>query len=268
MSFFVLSAAELLIASLLVMLLAGISITQQLDLARPLVIAATRAFVQLLIVGHVLNQVFQLQSLPWILAIIGFMLLVAAHEVMTRQNRPLLGWWGFGTGALSLFISTLFVMLITLTSIIEIQPWYHPQYLIPIVGMLLGNTITGIAISLDRLFEDTWNQRAIIESRLSLGHSSRQAISSIKKNAIRVGLIPLFNAMAVAGIVSLPGMMTGQMLAGVMPLEAAKYQILIFFLITASTGLGAWGASTLACYRLFDERQHLRLDRLRDAKPQ
>lgn len=262
MNLVILSSWDLAISASLVLLLAILATLQQLNLSRVLLISATRAFVQLLLLGYILHLVFNLQSVVWILGIAIVMLLIAGREVMVRQHRRLSGWWGFGTGTVSLFLSSFCVMLITLTSIINIQPWYHPQYLIPIMGMLLGNTMNGIAISLDRLLEDTWKERAMIEARLSLGQTAKEAISELKQKALRAGLIPLINSMAVAGIVSLPGMMTGQILSGSPPLEAAKYQILIFFLITAGTGFGAWGAVSMASHRLFDERQRLRLDRL------
>lgn len=262
MNLVILSSWDLAISATLVILLAITAYLQRLGISRILLISATRAFIQLTLLGYILETVFGLQSVVWIMAIAMLMLLIAGYEVRKRQHRHLSGWWGFGTGTLSLFISSFCVMLITLSSIINIEPWYHPQYLIPIMGMLLGNTMNGIAITLDRLLEDTWNQRAMIETRLLLGHTSEEAISELKRKALRAGMIPLINSMAVAGIVSLPGMMTGQILSGSPPLEAAKYQILIFFLITAGTGFGAWGAVNIASHRLFDSRHRLRLDRL------
>ena len=257
-----LSAMDLFVSAALVGILALLSITQHLNLAGMLVISASRAFIQLILLGYVLDIVFALESLTWILLIVLLMLLVAGREVMVRQHRRLRGWWGFGTGTVSMFLSSFCIMLITMTAIINIEPWYKPQYLIPIMGMLLGNTMNGIAISLDRLLEDAWVERQIIEARLSLGQLASDVIAPLQRKALRAGMIPIINAMAIAGIVSLPGMMTGQLLAGSPPLEAAKYQILIFFLIAAGTGFGAYGAVVLASKRLFDERQRLRLDRL------
>jgi putative ABC transport system permease protein len=132
-----------------------------------------------------------------------------------------------------------------------------------LLGMLLGNTMNGIAIGLDRLTATAWDQRAILEGRLILGANWSQAIDPIRRESIRSGLIPIINAMAAAGLVSLPGMMTGQILGGNPPMEAVKYQILIMFLISGGTGLGTLAAVWLGSRRLFDERQRLRLDRLR-----
>ncbi len=107
-----------------------------------------------------------------------------------------------------------------------------------------------------------WDARGCIEARLLLGATWEEAIADLRREALRSGLIPIVNAMAAAGLVSLPGMMTGQILAGSPPLEAAKYQLLILFLIASGTGLGTMAAVWIGSRRLFDDRQRLRLDRL------
>jgi putative ABC transport system permease protein len=96
-----------------------------------------------------------------------------------------------------------------------------------------------------------------------LGDEWHQAIETLRSESIRSGLIPIINSMMAAGLVSLPGMMTGQILGGNPPMEAVKYQILIMFLIAGGTGLGTFTAVWLGSRRLFDERQRLRLDRLK-----
>jgi len=146
--------------------------------------------------------------------------------------------------------------------VISNTPWYAPQYAIPLLGMVLGNTMNGVALGLDRLTQDAVQRRAVIEARLALGERWQEAIADIRHDAMRVGLIPIINAMAAAGIVSLPGMMTGQILAGAPPLEAAKYQILVMFLIAGGTGLGTVVAVSLAARRLFDQRHRLRPERI------
>jgi putative ABC transport system permease protein len=128
--------------------------------------------------------------------------------------------------------------------------------------MMLGNTMSGIALALDRLTQTAWQQRAVIEQRLMLGATRVEAIAQIRREAMRSGMMPIINSMAAAGLVSLPGMMTGQILAGSPPMEAVKYQILIMFLISAGTGFGVTAALWLASRRLFDERHRLRLDKL------
>jgi len=165
-----------------------------------------------------------------------------------------------GTGAM--FISSFAITVLALTTMVATDPWYDPQYAVPLLGMLLGNTMSGIALALDRLTTTAWQQRAIIEQRLMLGAARLDAIAEIRREAMRSGMMPIINSMAAAGLVSLPGMMTGQILAGSPPLEAVKYQILIMFLISAGTGFGVTAALWLASKRLFDDRDRLRLDKL------
>ncbi|MEJ2347536.1 MAG: iron export ABC transporter permease subunit FetB [Gammaproteobacteria bacterium] len=262
-----LTPLDLSLAAGLVLLLGVLSLRMDLGLQRQLAVAALRTTVQLLLVGLVLKALFANVELGWMALIALVMLAVAGREVMARQQYRYRGWWGFGVGSLSMFISAFTVVLLALTVVIKVKPWYAPQYSIPLLGMLLGNTMNGIAIGLDRLTHAAWQQRARIEARLMLGHSWVEAVAQIRRDSTRSGMIPMINAMAAAGVVSLPGMMTGQILAGSPPMEAVKYQILIMFLITAGTGFGTVAAVYAGSARLFDHRQRLRLDRLRAAAP-
>ncbi len=257
-----LSPFDLALGSLLILALAGLSMALRLGIERSLLISATRTTVQLLLIGLVLKVLFDNAHLLWITLMATVMLLVAGREVMARQKRRFTGIWGFGVGTLSMFLSSFTVTVMALVVVIGNDPWYSPQYAIPLLGMVLGNTMNGIALGLDRLTQDAWQKRMMIETRLALGHDWNQAINEVRREATRVGMIPIINAMAAAGVVSLPGMMTGQILAGVPPVEAVKYQILVMFLIAGGTGFGTVVAVRFASRRLFDERQRLRLDRL------
>ncbi|NCA69463.1 MAG: iron export ABC transporter permease subunit FetB [Sphingobacteriia bacterium] len=265
MTLITLQPLDLALASLLVLLLAGISWWLRLGIAGRVLVAALRSTVQLMLVGLVLKALFDLTSLALIALMALVMLAVAGLEVMQRQKRRYLGPWGYGIGITSMFLSSFSVTLLAVTLIIGVDPWYQPQYLIPLLGMLLGNTMTGIAVALDSLTRQAWDARGRIEARLLSGATWDEAIELVRRDALRSGLIPMINAMATAGLVSLPGMMTGQILSGSPPMEAAKYQLLIMFLISAGTGLGAMAAVWIGSRRLFDERQRLRLDRLSGA---
>nr|WP_274521774.1 iron export ABC transporter permease subunit FetB [Halorhodospira halochloris] len=256
-------ALDLAIAGALVVALAGLSWAGRLGVERSLIIAAARTVIQLLLVGLVLETLFAHATLYWVALMGLIMLLVAGREVMARQKRRFAGFWGFGLGTLAMFLSSFSVAVLALVALVQPQPWYQPQYAIPLLGMLLGNTMNGIALSVDRLTDGAWQQRDVIEAQLALGYTWSEAVEGIRRDATRSGMIPMINAMAAAGIVSLPGMMTGQILSGVPPMEAVKYQILIMFLITVGTGIGTLAAVWLASGRLFDERERLRLDRLR-----
>jgi len=257
-----LSAWDLAIAAALVLLLAGLSWHLKLGQERPLLIAAARSTVQLVLLGLVLKVVFAQQHFIWVVLIWLVMLGAAGWEVFARQKHRYRGWWGYGIGSVSMFVSSFAVTVLALTTMINAEPWFLPQYSIPLLGMLLGNTMTGIAVSLDNLTRTAADRKGAIEAQLMLGYDWHGAIADIRRDALRSGLIPIINSMAAAGIVSLPGMMTGQILAGSPPLEAAKYQLLILFLIAAGTGLGSLAAVWIGSQRLFDERQRLRLERL------
>jgi putative ABC transport system permease protein len=259
----VLSVADLAIAATLVLLLALVSLRMHPDLGRQLVVAAIRTAIQLSLIGLVLKVLFENASLLWVTLMAGVMLLIAGREVMVRQERRFRGWWGYAVGTFSMFVSSFVVTIFALTVILGDDPWYTPQYAIPLLGMLLGNTMNGISIAMDRLTQTAWEQAKIIEARLMLGERADEAIADIRRQAIRSGMIPIINAMAAAGVISLPGMMTGQILAGAPPLDAVKYQILIMFLIAAGTGLGTLAAIAVGSRHLFDARQRLCLDRLR-----
>lgn len=257
-----LSAFDLGLAALLVIALAALSVRMQLGLATSLLVAALRTTVQLILIGLVLKALFANVHLGWISLIAVIMLVVAGREVMARQKRRFKGVWGFGLGSLSMFVSTFTVTILALLVVIDTQPWYTPQYAIPLLGMMLGNTMNGIALGLDRLTDTAWQQRRVIEAQLILGSDWMTASASMRRDSIRTGMIPIINAMAAAGVVSLPGMMTGQILAGAPPMEAVTYQILIMFMIAAGTGFGTIVAVSLGAKHLFDERERLRLDRL------
>ncbi len=257
-----LSAFDLAVAAGLVLLLAALSWQLHLGIARGMLIAAARSTVQLLLLGLVLKALFNTAN-PWLIGLLAtVMLAVAGYEIMARQRHRLHGFWGYGTGTLSMFLSSFSITTLALTVLLQPAPWYTPQYSIPLLGMLLGNTMTGIAVALDNLTRQTLDKAGQIEARLALGQDASQAIGDIQRDALRSGLIPIVNAMTTAGIVSLPGMMTGQILAGSPPMDAAKYQLLILFLIAAGTGLGSMAAVLLGSKRLFDVRSRLRRDRL------
>jgi putative ABC transport system permease protein len=259
-----LTPLDLALAAGLIGILALLSWRMGLGLAPRLIVAAMRTTVQLLLIGLVLKALFASVHLGWMAVMASVMLLVAGREVMGRQKRKFAGWWGFGMGTFSMFISSFSITILALNIIISVKPWYMPQYAIPLLGMMLGNTMNGISIGLDRLTAAAWDQRPKIEGRLMLGYTWTRAIAGIRRDSIRSGLIPIINSMMAAGLVSLPGMMTGQILGGNPPMEAVKYQILIMFLIAGGTGLGTVSAVWMGSRRLFDERQRLRLDRLKN----
>lgn len=262
MNFISLSYLDIGIAALLIALNAGLSIAFQLGIARRMIIAALRMVVQLTLIGLVLKALFTAASPAFTSLAVVVMVLFAGREAMARQDRKFKGWWSYGMGTASMMVAGILVTGFALTTQVSPDPWYDPRYAIPILGMVLGNTMNGVSIGLDRMVAGAAQQRAAVEARLLLGEGFNKATQPLVKDAMRAGLIPTINGMSAAGLVSLPGMMTGQILAGVAPVEAVKYQILIMFLIAGGTALGLFSSILFARYRLTDGRHRLRLDRL------
>ncbi|MEG3640824.1 ABC transporter permease [Magnetococcus sp. PR-3] len=253
---------ELGLAALLVLAMAGSSVALQLNIGRRIIIAAIRTAIQLTLLGLVLKTLFAQTHWGWVAVMGMVMLLAAGREATQRQSRRFSGWWSFGIGLSAMFVSSFVITLLVLWTVVTPTPWYTPQYAIPLLGITLGNTLNGIALGLDRLTQGAWQNRLMIETRLASGEPWPEALLEIKREAVRTGTIPMLNAMAAAGIVSLPGMMTGQILAGADPVQAVNYQILIMFMVSAGSGFGTMLAVHMGAKRLFDERHRLRLDRL------
>lgn len=262
MSFIALDYADLAIAALLVVLNGALSIALQLGLERQFLIATVRMVIQLLLVGVVLTTLFSLVSPLWTGLAALAMVLFAGREIMARQERRLRGVWAYGLGTGCMLVAATLVTIFALLTQLQPEPWYHPRYSLPLLGMILGNTMTGISLGLHTLTTGLVRDRAAIEARLMLGATRREALLTATRAALRSALMPIVNSMAATGLVSLPGMMTGQILAGVDPVEAVKYQLLVMFLIAGGTGLGAVTAVVAGGYRLTDRRHRLRLDRL------
>jgi putative ABC transport system permease protein len=262
MSYVELSALDLALAALLLIINGVISLAFGLRLETSLAIAAVRMGVQLGAVGFVLNFVFAQASPLWTVLIALAMVLVAGTELVQRQERRFAGWWAYGLGNMTLLLVGGLATLYAVAVVIGPQPWYAPRYVLPILGMVLGNTLTSVSLALQTLTEGAERERAAIEARIALGATRFEAFAIVLRRSIRTAITPLLNTMSVAGIVTLPGMMTGQILAGADPAEAAKYQIMIMFVLTGASGLGALAAVFGGVLLLTDARHRLRLDRL------
>jgi len=256
------SPLDLSLTALLVVMLAVCSWLLHLGIGRQLLFAGTRMVVQLLLVGLVLSWVFDVATL-WLVVLWGVaMVAIAGYEVHARQSQRL-GRRGYAIGSGAMALSSGVVAFLLLVVVVQPDPRWTPQYAIPLLGMLLGNTMNGIAIGMERLTTSMTNQKNAIEAQLLLGRSFDQAVLHLRREAMNAGLIPTINGMAIAGLVSLPGMMTGQILAGADPMTAVLYQILIWLGIAAGTGFGALAAVVWTAASLSDDRDRLRLDRLR-----
>lgn len=228
---------------------------QGLNLTGQLLWAGGRTILQLILVGYFLAVVFSLDNAWAVLIVLSIMLTIAAVVAKNRINpksRSLFGWLWLSLGA-----STSISLGYALVVIIQPPQWYSPQYLIPLTGMILGNSMNGASLAGERLASAIQQNLREIETHLCLGANPGQAIASYRRAAVRASLIPTINQMMVVGLVSLPGMLTGQVLAGGDPLNASVYQILIMFLILLTNALSSV-AITAAVYRqYFNQQQQL-----------
>ncbi len=236
------------IAALLMLISGLISLVLGLGLERRLLLASIRTVVQLLAIGLVLRWIFTQTRWYYMLALIVAMTLIAGISAIRRTGRRYPRMWL--DSVISMGLSSWVMAALAVTVIIQVR-WDQPQYTIPLLGMILGNTLNGIALGVDRLGEELAGKRDQVETRLALGATRWEAARVAVQEAVRTGMTPTINAMMIVGVVSLPGMMTGQMLGGVPPVQAVMYQIVIMFLIAAGTSLGTLMIVLLAYRRLF-----------------
>lgn len=187
MSHVELSGLDLAQAALLLVIDAALSMAFRLNLERRLLIAAIRMVVQLLLVGLVLKALFAMTSPALTAAVVLVMIGFAGYEVTARLSRRLRGPWSYGIGAGSMLFAGVSVTVLALMTQLRPDPWYDPRYVIPLLGMILGNTMNGVSIALDRLLAGAVRERVAIEARLSLGQGFEQAMQGIVRDAVRAG---------------------------------------------------------------------------------
>lgn len=248
-SYIQLSYFQVFLATSLLLVNGFLSLYLRLGIERLLLIAAIRTVVQLLLIGFVLQWVFQNNQWTISLSVILIMTWVAGFTASsrTKYRYPNMRLYS----VVSIWASAWLVTGFAVFAILKLTPWYRPQYLIPLLGMVLGNSLNGVCLALDRMCVELVSKKNELESQLALGANRWEAAHPYLVTAIRTGMIPMINSMMIVGLVSLPGMMTGQLLAGLDPLEAVKYQIVIMFLIASTTMLGTVSVVLLGYRQMF-----------------
>lgn len=257
-SYLELTYVDVGLAALLILVNGAISVALRLGMERPLLVASVRTVLQLLLVGFVLQWVFGVDRWPVVVMLLIVMTLVAGATAAGRNTRRYRGIWLDTIVSVwaSSWVITAFALFAVLTGI---EKWYQPQYAIPLLGMVLGNILNGVSVGLGTFTESLVTRRDEVDTLLALGATRWEAARGPIRHALRTGMTPIINSMMVVGIVSLPGMMTGQLLSGVAPIQAVKYQIVIMFLIASATALGTAGVVLLSFRRLFTaDHQFLR----------
>ncbi len=226
---------DLSLALGLILIAVSISRWQKLGLAKDLIVGAIRTVVQLVLVGYVLVYIFAVDRWYITVAILAVMLIAAVLAATGRQEKPSrkLQWI---TGLAMLTGSGLTLVYVS-TLVVKVEPWHNPRYLIPLFGMIVGSAMNGAALAIERLNSEMKSRSGEIEAYLALGASFQEASAQPVRQALRASLIPTINGLMVVGIVTLPGMMTGQILAGVSPLTAIRYQIVVVFMQAAAVAI-------------------------------
>lgn len=224
-----------------------ISAYKKLGLGKDIWIGTVRAAVQLIAVGYVLDYVFATKTWYFYIIIILVMAIVASRHAAKRGG----GFKGvFWRILFTLLVNVSFVMLILLgLNIIQSEP----QYIIPISGMVMGSSMVVAGLFLTTLQRESEASKATIEMLLSLGANQKQALQAIMQRIVKVSMIPTIDALKTVGIVQLPGMMTGMIIAGASPIEAVKYQLLMFFTFTGSAASVSIMLSILFHYLLISK---------------
>lgn len=249
---------QLVLATGFILVAAGLSLALSLGFVRSLLIATLRTYLQLWALGFALTWVFSVDSAWIVLGILALMLAMATHTVLGRVGHVPRGIFPKVLNAV--FISGISVTFAVTAVIIGVEPWYEPRYVIPIGGMVIGNSMTGLALALERMFSGMRARRDEINALLALGASPWEAALPSIRTALTAGLIPTINSMSAVGIVFIPGMMTGQILAGADPATAASYQIVVMLMISAATTLASVIAVLTAFGRAFDRAGRFQLD--------
>ncbi len=245
------SFSALLLSLTLVLISIVISAYQKLGLEKDIITGTVRAVIQLLAMGFVLKFVFHVSDWRLTIAMLTVMILVAGQNASKRaQGMP---------GAFAAVItaigggSLVTITIMVILGIITFNPWQ----VIPIGGMIIGNSMVGAGVVLNRLTAEIKQKRLEIEAALALGATSRQAADGVLRAAVKAGMIPTVDSMKTLGIVQLPGMMTGLILAGADPLQAVRYQILVAFMLSATVSITCVIVGLLAYRRFFSEYHQL-----------
>ncbi|MGN7472091.1 ABC transporter permease [Brevibacillus sp. SAFN-007a] len=232
------------IAFAFVLIALFLSLWQKLGLEKEIAIGTIRSTVQLVVIGYVLQIVFHADSLPFLLLMIAMMIGVASWNAASKGKRLRGIFWRI---VMSLAVTELITMGL-LVALELVSP--TPQYLIPMSGMIIGSSMIVCSLFLSHMNREVETSRGEIETLLCLGATPRQAVQAALKRAVKASMIPTFDTMKTIGLVQLPGMMTGMIIAGASPVEAVRYQILIMLSFSSSAAISAVLISMLA-YRLW-----------------
>ncbi len=226
---------------------------QRLGLGREVLVPVLRMSLQLVAAGFALKYLFGIRLWYVVLGVFLVMVFFAARTVVERTELR------FGGLTWLLFLAILAgggtITALMAGVVIGVDPWYDPRWFIPLAGMIIGNSMNGCALALERYYSAVREERRMVETLVALGATSAEATIRMLRGSYRAALLPTVASMSGMGIVFLPGMMTGQILGGVPPMAAIRYQLAIMLAILGAVGFSSWLILLLERRRLFDDYQ-------------
>ncbi|KAF4671415.1 hypothetical protein FOZ61_000039 [Perkinsus olseni] len=216
-----------------------ISLYMKLEIHWRVVVGAIRCVCQLLLLGLLFATVFSSDQVWPVILMTIFMLSVASFEAYQRPKHT---YPGFIRTVIIAMTASCFPMALIMTNFVLSlgSMWWHPRYYLPMLGMLTNNGMSAISLASDRLLTQLVDKRTAIEAEMRTSSNPRQVVLPIHREAVRVGMMPTLNTLAVVGLVAIPGMMAGQLLGGADPLTAAKYQIVVTIMIASTSSLSSF----------------------------
>jgi putative ABC transport system permease protein len=252
------STFQLALGLIFILMAGGASLAFGLRLGRDLAVGTLRTFAQLMVMGYALTIIFDLR-MPVVTFGLFLIMTVAATQIVhksggSRRGDVPIAWPTF----VSMLGGYSLVAWMVCDFIIGAQPWWEPRVFLPMAGMVIGNSMTAQGVALERLFGELASRRELVEMQLAHGASPDEASSFAVREAIRAGMIPSITSLMGVGLVFLPGMMTGQILAGADPMEAVRYQIVVMLMVVGATATTTVLAVLWVRRRCFDRGQRLR----------
>ncbi len=239
-------------AVLLVFAAASISKWQDVDLEKDMLVALVRSFVQLIAIGFALDWIFNSDSIFLIFLPVLIMIGIAGYTAAQRAE-------GVPHGKLVATTSVLTGATLTIATLIAVRVFpLEARYIIPIAGMIVGNSMNVTALVMNRLRDDLEIQRLEIETALALGATAKQAMHGQLRRALRTGMTPMVMTTKTAGLISLPGAMTGMILAGASPLEAVQLQLVVMYMLIGAVAFSGLAATFLTYPRFFTAAHQLK----------
>lgn len=246
------------VAALLVALAILLSRAARLGLEKDLGLGAIRAAAQLVAIGYALRLLMTTNHPAVVMLVLTVMWAVAAFTSTQRLRHGPPAHVLFPYALAAIGLGAFAALVPVFIFVISPRPWFDARYVIPIGGMMLSSAMNVVAQVLERLFASATADEAMLEQLLALGASPKQALASHVEAALRAALLPTINGLVTVGLVALPGMMTGQILSGVAPEQAVRYQIVIMYQLVAVAAVGGFAAAMFARGLLFTEDAQLR----------